>query len=296
MRERYAACHPASRSEKGNVLPFESAEANQRLKKLATRMLSRGGISSPTPHALPENFRQHHTQASCQKSILCGVCLGTRPTRKHEGDLVDEVCNVVGHIEEHFVHGSEEVAKQVARRVNGPAHRDDEAHVAESGRDGRTAILDGSTCFAREDLEEDEAPPAHAKGETNGCWECSDLAQVSEKEHHDGATEEPPEHSRACVLASGLEDQVKLDHLQRDGDGPVDITVNDGGLVNLNPVLTHVHVMHASHPGNQTAHVQARFPVVADGSCFREEEHCCCDHGDGDDPERDCNTIMWLPH
>merc|ERR1711897_125379 len=27
-----------------------------------------------------------------------------------------------------------------------------------------------------------------------------------------------------CVLASGLEDQVKLNHLQRDGDGPVDIT------------------------------------------------------------------------
>merc|ERR1719382_1323068 len=95
------------------------------------------------------------------------------------------------------------------------------------------------------------------------------------------------------VLASGLEDQVKLNHLQRDGDAPVDVTVNDGRLVNLNPVLTHVHVMHTSHQGDQTAHVQARFPVVADGSCFREEEHCCCDHGDGDDPERDCNTIMW---
>merc|ERR1712186_31126 len=62
---------------------------------------------------------------------LLSVCLGTRPARKHEGDLVDKVRNVVDHIEGGFIHRSEEVAKQVARGINGPANRDDEAHVVE---------------------------------------------------------------------------------------------------------------------------------------------------------------------
>merc|ERR1712217_330272 len=36
-------------------------------------------------------------------SILRTVCLGSGPARKHEGDLVDKVCNVVDHIEVGFI-------------------------------------------------------------------------------------------------------------------------------------------------------------------------------------------------
>merc|ERR1719464_2163271 len=210
---------------------------------------------------------RRHTEASSQQSFLRNVCLGTGPACKHEGDLVHKICNVVDHIEVDLIHGSEEVAEIVAKRVNRPAQRDDEAHVVERARDGRAAIFNRATCFASEDLEEED---------------------------QNSATQKPPEHRRACVLASSLEDQVELNHLQWHCDAPVHVTVNDGGLVNLHPILTHVHVMHPSHQCNQTAHVQARFPVVADGCCFREEEHGCCDHSDGDDPKGDCNTVIWL--
>merc|ERR1719464_1781056 len=61
---------------------------------------------------------RRHTEASSQQSFLRDVCLGTGPTCKHEGDLVHKICNVVDHIEVDLIHGSEEVAEKVAKRVN----------------------------------------------------------------------------------------------------------------------------------------------------------------------------------
>merc|ERR1719464_2164697 len=61
---------------------------------------------------------RRHTEASSQQSFLRNVCLGTGPACKHEGDLVHKICNVVDHIEVDLIHGSEEVAEKVAKRVN----------------------------------------------------------------------------------------------------------------------------------------------------------------------------------
>merc|ERR1719464_1073460 len=135
---------------------------------------------------------RRHTEASSQQSFLRNVCLGTGPACKHEGDLVHKICNVVDHIEVDLIHGSEEVAEKVAKRVNRPTQRDDEAHVVERARDGRAAIFNRATCFASEDLEEDESPTAHAHGEALECWDCANLAEIRR-----GASEQcHPEASR----------------------------------------------------------------------------------------------------
>merc|ERR1719230_565756 len=129
---------------------------------------------------------------------------------------------------------------------------------------------------------------------TRPCREDTLLAHVSECEHRNGSEHELPEAGGAGVLAGGLEDQVELNHLQRHGDAPVNVPVDNWGCVHLDPVLAHVHVVDASHQSDKTTNVQRGLPVIVHGACLSEEEHCCRNHGDGDDPEGNCNTIMWL--
>merc|ERR1712190_34194 len=221
MRELYAAC----KSTKTNLKALKIGKTHAEERTLATRLLMR----CPKTFDVVSRSESHEGFiAEGHPSILRSVCLGSGPARKHEGDLVDKVRNVVDHIEGGFIHTVLEVAKQVARRINGPANRDDEAHVVVRGRDGRTAIVHGTTCFAAEDLVQDEEPAAQAKTEARCRWHCLNLPQISEKEHAHGADQEPPEHVSACVLASSLEDQVELNHLQWDSDAPVHVPVNDG--------------------------------------------------------------------
>merc|ERR1712199_141641 len=151
-----------------------------------------------------------------QGCLLSGVRLGARPACKHERDLVDEVRNVVDHVEDGVVHGTEEVAEEVACRVDGPADGDDHAHVVERRSDVWAAIACKTTGLTAEDLEQNEAPAAHAHGETRPSWDDGFLAHVSERKHQDSSEEELPEARGGGALARGLEDQVELNHLQRD--------------------------------------------------------------------------------
>merc|ERR550537_1951096 len=48
-----------------------------------------------------------------------GVNLGASPACKHESDLVEEICDVVDHIEGGLRDGSHQVTEQVAKRVDG---------------------------------------------------------------------------------------------------------------------------------------------------------------------------------
>merc|ERR1711959_412138 len=86
-------------------------------------------------------IKEEASLASSQEGVLraCGISFGAGPAGKNEGNLVDEVRNVVDHVEEGLVHSSEEVAEQVAKRVDGPAHCDNHAHVVEGSSDGLTA-------------------------------------------------------------------------------------------------------------------------------------------------------------
>merc|ERR1719453_1164740 len=196
--------------------------------------------------------------ASTQQSLSLAlrVTLGCRPACKHESDLVHEVCNVVDHIQEDLVDSSEQVAEQIAKWVDAPANCDDQAHGAEGACDSRAAARCSATGFTVEDLEENEEPAQHSTGECRPGQESADLTEVSERKHHHGTSQELPEHSCACWLASCLQNQVKLNHLKWDGDAPVHIAVDDRRLVNLHPVLTHVHVVHTCNKSHQAAHVQ----------------------------------------
>merc|ERR1711934_1285762 len=104
-----------------------------------------------------ENCKEIKEEASLpsrQQCVLlsCRISFGARPAGKNESDLVDKVRNVVDHIEEGLVHGSEEVAEQVAKRVDGPANCDNQAHVVEGSGNSLTAAASGTTSFPSEDF------------------------------------------------------------------------------------------------------------------------------------------------
>merc|ERR1712100_111866 len=89
----------------------------------------------------------------------------------------------------------------------------------------------------------------------------------------------------ANLATRGLDDQVELNHLERHGDGPVNVAVDNGAGVHGNPVLTHVHVVDSCNQGDQCSAVDRSLPVTNDGARLREQEDRCCNHCDGDDPE-----------
>merc|ERR1711976_325830 len=104
---------------------------------------------------------------SCSgKEALGRVFLGARPAGKHEADLVDEIGNVVHHVEGGLVSDTGQEAKEVAERVDGPAKAHDEAHVGEGLLHGTAAVAGGLGGLASEDLEQDEAPASHAEEES----------------------------------------------------------------------------------------------------------------------------------
>merc|ERR1712134_236282 len=130
---------------------------------------------------------------SGEEAVLLAVLLGAGPAGKDEADLVDQVGNVVDHVEGGLVGNAGQEAQEVAQRVDGPANAHDEAHVGE-GRLHRAAAVAGSLGgLTGEDLEEDEAPAAQAKDESRPAESWGGLANVAEGEHEDGADEEPPE-------------------------------------------------------------------------------------------------------
>jgi len=68
---------------------------------------------------------------------LEGVTLSGPPDGEAEGNLVDEVSNVVGEVARRVTPLAEEVSEEVAERVDGPSDGDDEAH----GVIGRLEVL-----------------------------------------------------------------------------------------------------------------------------------------------------------
>merc|ERR1711939_409818 len=132
--------------------------------------------------------------------------------------------------------------------------------------------------FTHEDLEQDEAPSTHAADEAHHGRKKAGLTSITKSQHSNSSKQQAPEHASAKVGLHCREDQVELDHLQRNSDGPINITIQDGGTVDNDPELVHVEVMNSSNQCNQSADVHGCLPMKAYSHRFHQEEHGCSHH------------------
>merc|ERR1719281_1079996 len=231
--------------------------------------------------------------------LIEGLILGCLPDGQTESNLVDKVGEVVDEVQAAVIDATHEVAKEVAGRIDGPACSHNQAHGCERGLHVlvcRSKLASHSASLTTEDLEQDEEPSTHAAGEANPCTTGAQvgLSGVAEDEHHHGANQKLPERALGDILAHCGQNEIELNHLQWHSDGPVDVPVENWGSVNQHPELTHVEVVHSSDKGHEGTHIHGCFPVCANCSGLHEEEHSGCHHRDGDDPERDCNGVIWV--
>merc|ERR1719245_829623 len=69
------------------------------------------------------------------QTVLSGAFYSGVPDGKTEGDLVDEICKVVDHVERRVVDFSHQKSEQIAERVDRPASSHDETHGGEGPLD-----------------------------------------------------------------------------------------------------------------------------------------------------------------
>merc|ERR1712230_243934 len=208
-----------------------------------------------------------------------GLLPGRLPDSKAEPDLVHEVSHVVDEVQRSIIHGAHEVSEEVSQRVDGPTDGDDETHHVEGALDGLGCTLSALGTLTCEDLEQDEAPAGHAQCEADVGVDHLSLTKVAEEQHADGAEEETEEHARAKVGLHCGKNQVELNHLQRHGQRPIDVAVHDWAHVNLDPVLTHVEVMHSRNEGDKGTDVHGSLPSRFDAQALHQEEASGCHHG-----------------
>merc|ERR1712146_765543 len=137
---------------------FLHTAANSEIQKRINKQLTQVAHARENPQGWLGS--QEQASGSSQKStfLFSRLTLGRGPAAKNESDLVDKVCNVVDHVEEGLVHGSKQVAEQVAKRVDGPAKCDNHAHVIEGSGNSLADLTKRATSFTSEDFKEDEGP------------------------------------------------------------------------------------------------------------------------------------------
>merc|ERR1719152_311871 len=159
---------------------------------------------------------------------LPGVFLGRCPDGKAECNLVHKVGQVVDQVQCAVSNTTHEVAEEVAKRIDGPANRHNEAHGGEGSphvlAHTSSSNLASLTC---KDLEQDEEPASHAQSEAHPRINSSCLASIAKSKHGNCAQQQAPEHALGQVRLHCREDQVELNHLQRNCDGPIDVAVQD---------------------------------------------------------------------
>ena len=158
------------------------------------------------------------------------------PDNENESNLVDEIGKIVDQVEQLSRDRTAEVTEEVTEGVDGPADGDDGAHGVEGGLngDGGGVSLDLGG-LTSENFGQDVSPTG-ATGNEHGEGHETSLANVAAGKHDDGADQQTPENAAWDILAAGAEDEVELDHLERDGEGPIDVTVESGGDVVRNLV------------------------------------------------------------
>merc|ERR1719506_2350749 len=241
---------------------------------------------------------QHSSQEACAAcghwvlkgcsflGLLPGVLLGRYPDGKAECNLVHKVSKVVHQVQSAVSNTTHEISKEVAKRVDRPTHRHNEAHGGERGLHVLAHTSLGNLArFPCKDLEQDESPARHAENKAS-CWgDGLCLTCIAEGEHSHSAKQQAPEHALGEVRLHCRQDQVELNHLQRHCDGPINVTVQDGRCANLDPELAHVEVVHCCDQGHKSTDIHGGHPVTSYGHGLHQEEHSGSHHGDGDDPE-----------
>merc|ERR1712194_688634 len=113
-----------------------------------------------------------------------------------------------------------QVTKKVAQGIDGPASSDNQTHGAEGllhvlVHGSLTSSFASLTC---KELIEDEEPAQHAHNETRHSWHNLRLSCIACRKHDHCANQKSPEHALAKIWLHCREDQVELNHLQRDSD------------------------------------------------------------------------------
>merc|ERR1712093_581434 len=161
---------------------------------------------------LVRNARKAFAQLLEDRLILQGAALGTRPDRQAEPNLVHEVGKVVHRVQHAVIDGAQQVPEEVAKGVDRPADGDDEPHGVERGLDvliDLVAASSGLASLTGEDLLQDVPPAAQAAEEADPgprAPEQVGLAAVAERQRHNGADQQAPEHAGADVGLHRLED------------------------------------------------------------------------------------------
>merc|ERR1712084_55589 len=190
------------------------------------------------------------------------VGLGALPDGKAECDLVDKVRQVVDQIEGGVIGVIEDqIAEEVACWVDWPANGDNKFHDRVRALHMATCVACFLACLTSEHLVQDESPTRHTKSE---CWPSHQevrFPSVAEGQHHNSATEKTEEHAATDLVVHCGEDEVELNHLQRNGDGPIDVSVQDRASSNCDPELAHVEVMDRCDQGHQGTYVQGSLPL-----------------------------------
>merc|ERR1719428_2745953 len=111
-----------------------------------------------------------------------GILLSGPPDGQAEGNLVDEVSNVVGEVARRVTPLTEEVSEEVAERVDGPTDGHDQAHGVVGRLDEWVGLVSGSSSLSSltdEDFSEDEEPTGHTESETQPWVHVSGFTEVS---------------------------------------------------------------------------------------------------------------------
>merc|ERR1712244_31676 len=117
-----------------------------------------------------EREKQSLSREEAVLSLLSRALLGRSPNGEAECDLVDKVGEVVDQVQGTVVNVTAQVTEEVPEGVNGPTHRDDEAHRRKGRPHMHIPLITCCSHFAglaEEDLVQDEEPTCHAHIETH---------------------------------------------------------------------------------------------------------------------------------
>merc|ERR1712224_623922 len=113
----------------------------------------------------------HITSRDLRKHLVIskGITTSSVPDGQAEGNLVDEVSNVVGKVAWRVTPLVEEVAEEVSQWVDAPTDGDDQSHGVVGRLDVWVHLVSlggGLASFTEEDFKEDESPSGHTEAES----------------------------------------------------------------------------------------------------------------------------------
>lgn len=241
------------------------------------------------------NLTLHYTR-TVSHVLLHLLRDGAGPHAEAEHGLVDEIRQVVADVDGTLLvvgGGGAEEGQVVSQRIDGPAVDNDLDHVVVSLLDGLgRAGAGGFLALTVGDLSDHEGPEDDGNDETGEDGAASSLTSVTETEHTNGLDHQTGEDGCTKVGHGGLEDEVELEHQERDGDQPIGVTVDGGGVLSQHPSFTHVAVVPEGDQGHETGDGQGSLPLQGDSVSLGEEESGGRQHRRAGYPEHGTDDIV----